>query len=62
MNLIRRNVAAVLAISALAVSGLSLAVFEAAHSTAVARHGAPNATLIEAGVSNPGTDATLIEA
>ena len=62
MRLIRRNVAAVLAVSALTASGLSLAAFEAAHSTTVAGHAAPNATLIEAGASNPGPDATLIEA
>ena len=62
MGIIRRNVAAVLAISALTATGLSLAAFEAAHSTALAGHAAPNATLIEAGASNAQPDATLIEA
>ena len=62
MSLIRRNVAAILAIAALTASGLSLAAFAAAHWTAAARHAAPNATLIEAGTNNPGPDATLIEA
>lgn len=62
MNLIRGNVAALLAVSALAVGGLTLSSLGAAHGTDAAAHSAPNATLIEAGASNSGPDATLIEA
>ena len=62
MILILRNVAVVLAVFALAASGLSFAADGASHWTAAAGHSAPNATLIEAGASNPGPDATLIEA
>ena len=62
MRVIRRNVAGILAVFALAASGLSLAAFEAAHWTAATTHSAPNATLIEAAATNSGPDATLIEA
>ncbi len=62
MSLIRRNVAAILAVSALAASGFSLAALGTTHATAGTGHAAPTATLIEAGTGNLGSDATLIEA
>jgi homoserine acetyltransferase len=62
MRLIRRNVAAILAISALFSAGLSLGALEAAHWAAAARHSVRSVTLIEACANNLGSDATLIEA